>query len=184
MRKRHKFLFPYYGSRIEIQPGAKLIINENLIMNRPKHKYSNEQAYLRIMKGGTFEVNGFSSLAANSTIEILSDAELKIGNIETNYGATIICSNKIIIGNGVDIGRNAMIYDSNFHPTSLNKKVKLKPLIIKDHVWICSGVTITKGIIIEEGAVCGINSTVSRNVKSKHLVMGNPAKSVMANIEW
>lgn len=184
VRKRHKFLFPYYGSRIEIQPGAKLIINENLIMNRPKHKYSNEQAYLRIMKGGTFEVNGFSSLAANSTIEILPDAELKIGNIETNYGATIICSNKIIIGNGVDIGRNAMIYDSNFHPTSLNKKVKLKPLIIKDHVWICSGVTITKGIIIEEGAVCGINSTVSRNVKSKHLVMGNPAKSVMANIEW
>ena len=106
MRKRHKFLFPYYGSRIEIQPGAKLIINENLIMNRPKHKYSNEQAYLRIMKGGTFEVNGFSSLAANSTIEILPDAELKIGNIETNYGATIICSNKIIIGNGVDIGGN------------------------------------------------------------------------------
>ena len=77
-----------------------------------------------------------------------------------------------------------MIYDSNFHPTSLNKKVKLKPGGAKDHVWICSGVTITKGIIIEEGAVCGINSTVSRNVKSKHLVMGNPAKSVMANIEW
>ena len=136
------------------------------------------------MHGGVFEVNGRTNIAANATVEVLTDAELRIGSVESNYGATIICSNKIIMGDGVDIGRNAMIYDSNYHPTSINKNVKLKPLVIKDHVWICSGVTITKGITIEEGAVCSINSTVSRNVKSKHMVMGNPAKSFMSNIEW
>ena len=183
-RKKHKYIFPYRGSRVEIQRNAEFIINDNILLNMPKHKHSNEQAYIRIMNKGRFIVNGHSSIAANATVEVLPEAELAIGKIETNYGATIICSNKIIMGDEVDIGRNAMIYDSNFHPTSLNKKVKLKPLIIKDHVWICSGVTITKGITIEEGAVCGINSTVSRNVKSKNLVMGNPAKSVMSNIEW
>lgn len=184
VRKKHKYIFPYYGARIEIQKGGKLIVNENILVNKPKHKHSNEQAYIRVMHGGVFEVNGRTNIAANATVEVLTDAELRIGSVESNYGATIICSNKIIMGDGVDIGRNAMIYDSNYHPTSINKNVKLKPLVIKDHVWICSGVTITKGITIEEGAVCSINSTVSRNVKSKHMVMGNPAKSFMSNIEW
>lgn len=184
IRKKHKYIFPYYGSRIEIQKGGKLLVNDNLMVNYPKHKHSNEQAYIKIMNGGVFEVNGRTNVAADATVEVLPKAELKIGSVETNYGTTIICSNKILMGNGVAIGRGAMIYDSNYHPTSINKNIKLKPLVIKDHVWICSGVTITKGITIEEGAVCGINSTVSRNVKSKHLVMGNPAKSFLSNIEW
>ena len=81
-------------------------------------------------------------------------------------------------------GRNVMIYDNNFHTTGLNKKVKLKPLIIEDHVWLCTGVTIVKGLRIEQGAVCSINSTITRNVKSKNMVSGNPAKVMMTNVEW
>lgn len=184
IRKRHKFIFPYYGSRVQMEKGAKIFINDNLFMNTPKHKHSNEQCYLKILSGGVFEVNGVCRLAANNTIEINHDALLKAGQFDSNYGTTIICGNRIEIGDGVGFGRNVMIYDNNFHTTGLNKKVKLKPLIIEDHVWLCTGVTIVKGLKIEKGAVCSINSTVTRNVKSKNMVSGNPAKVMMTNVEW
>lgn len=184
IRKRFKYVFPYFGSRIQLDKGAKLIINDNLIMNWPKHRYSNEQCYLKILGEGCFEVDGRCRFAANNTIEINYDAFLKVGRFDSNYGTTIICGNKIEIGNDVGFGRNVMIYDNNFHTTGLNKNVKLKPLIIEDHVWLCTGVTIVKGLKIERGAVCSINSTVTRNVKSKNMVAGNPAKVMMTNIEW
>lgn len=184
IRKRLKFIFPYLGSRIQLDKDAKLVINDNLIMNWPKHRHSNEQCYLRILSGGCFEVDGRCRLAANNTIEINYDATLKAGRFDSNYGTTIICGNKIEIGNDVGFGRNVMIYDNNFHTTSLNKNVKLKPLIIEDHVWLCTGVTIVKGLKIERGAVCSINSTITRNIKSKNMVAGNPAKVMMTNIEW
>lgn len=183
-RKRFKFVFPCIGSRIQLDKGAKLIINDNLFMNLPKHKYSREECYLKVLNGGCFEVNGVCKLAANNTIEINNDATLKVGSISSNYGTVIICGNRIEIGNDVGFGRNVVIYDNNFHSTGLNKKVRLKPLIIEDHVWICSGVTIVKGIRIERGAVCSINSTVTRNVKSRNMVAGNPAKVVMTNVDW
>ena len=66
----------------------------------------------------------------------------------------------------------------------MNSSRKTKPLIIEDHVWLCTGVTIAKGIKIEQGAVCSINSTVTRNIKAKNMVSGNPAKVVMSNFEW
>lgn len=184
IRKKNKFVFPYYGAKIDIKKDSEIIVNENIIVNSPKHKNSNEQTYLLIRSGGKLEINGFTNVAANSTIDVLSNGKLVFGEISINYGTTIICSNNIVLGNGVDIGRNVTLYDSNFHPTSINNNKKLKPLIIKDHVWICSGVTIAKGVTIGENAICGINATVIKNVKSGHMVMGNPAKDYLINIKW
>ncbi len=183
-RKHLKFMFPYFGSKIQLDKGAKLIINDNLFMNSPKHKHSGEECYLKILSGGCFEVDGVCRLAANNTIEINHDAYLKVGKVSSNYGTTIVCGNRIEIGNDVGFGRNVVIYDSNFHSTGLNRNARMKPLIIQDHVWLCTGVTIVKGITIERGAVCSINSTVTRNVKSKNMVAGIPAKVMMTNIEW
>lgn len=183
-REKHKYLFPFHGTRIQLAKGSKLILHDSLYMNTPKHKHSNEQCYIRILKGGIFEVDGKCRLAANNTIEINYDGCLKMGKTDSNYGTTIICGNKIVIGNDVGFGRNVIIYDNNFHTTGLNKNVKLKPLIIEDHVWLCTGVTIVKGLKIERGAVCSINSTITRNVKSRNMVAGNPAKVMMTNVEW
>lgn len=183
-RKRLRFIFPYKGSCIDIKKGAVVQVNDNLVLNSPKHLRSKEQSFLMVLSGGSLKINGFTNLAAGAVIEVHSGAELSLGKVETNYGTTIICSNCITIGNGVAIGRNVMVYDSNYHPTSFNKNIKLKPLIIEDHVWLCSGVTVAKGLRIGEGAICGLNSMITRNVKPKTLVMGNPAKVIMANVEW
>lgn len=183
-RKKHSFIFPFWGTRIDLSKGSQLLLNNNLYLNIPKHKHSKEEMYLRILKGGCLEINGVCKFGANNTIEINENARFSVGRLTSNYGTTIICGNNITFGNDIGIGRNVTIYDNNFHSTGLNRNVKMKPLIIEDHVWLCTGVTIAKGIKIEYGAVCSINSTVTRNIKSKNMVAGNPAKVVMTNVEW
>ncbi|WP_028235565.1 Coenzyme F420 hydrogenase/dehydrogenase, beta subunit C-terminal domain [Pseudobutyrivibrio sp. MD2005] len=183
-RDNRRYIFPYKGSRIVMDEGAKLIVHANVFFNDFKHKKSNEETYIHIYSGGVMEINGRVRVAANSSIDILKGALLKVGKTDTNYGAVIVCSNRIELGDGVDMGRNVVIYDSNFHPTKFNEKIKGRPLIIGNHVWLCTGVSIVKGLTIGDGAICGINSTIVRDVKARSSVLGNPAKCVMENVEW
>lgn len=184
VRKKHCYLIPYRGSKIQIDKNGKLVLNSSLRLNVHKHKHSREESYLHIYCGGKFEVNGTVEIAAGNTVDVLTNAELIMGKTETNYNTVIVCSNKIKIGDGIGIGRNVTIYDSNYHKTGISKNTGGKPLIIEDHVWLCTGVTIAKGLKIGAGAICGLNSMITKNVKSRHMVLGNPAEDVMSDVEW
>ena len=52
-----------------------------------------------------------------------------------------------------------------------------KPVIIGDHVWVGTGVTIL-GATIGDGAVMGAGSVVISAVPSAVLVAGNPARII------
>lgn len=58
------------------------------------------------------------------------------------------------------------------------------PVIIGDHVWICSNVSITKGVTIGEGAIISANSVVTTNIPAHCIASGNPAKVIAENIYW
>lgn len=183
-RDKRCYLVPCRGARLHVEKNASIVLHSSLYINVMKHKHSREESYLHIYNGGRLEVKGRVRIAADNTIDVLANAVLVMGETETNYGTVIVCSNNIVMGDGTDIGRNVRIYDSNYHPTGLNKSQRGKPLIIEDHVWLCSGVSIVKGIRIGAGAICGINSTVTKSIKSRHMVLGNPAKDIMADVEW
>jgi len=59
-----------------------------------------------------------------------------------------------------------------------------RPLIIGDHVWFCENSTVMNGVKIGSGAVIGSYAVVYDNVPANTLVMGNPAKVVMENVQW
>lgn len=184
VRKKGKYIIPYKGTRLSIDKTARVYINDNLYLNAFKHKGSKEEAYIAVMKNAELIIDGRVTIAAKCTIDVCANARLKMGALHTNVGVTLVCSNIIEIGDDVQIGRNVLIYDSNYHSTNMSNINKLRPLLIGNHVWLCTGVTITKGVKIGNGAVCGINSTIMNNVKEKNMVLGNPAKVVMANMEW
>lgn len=61
---------------------------------------------------------------------------------------------------------------------------RISDIIIEDNVWIGSSVTIMAGIIIEEGAIIGAGSIVTKNVEKGHIVAGVPAKTIkVRNLE-
>lgn len=102
-----------------------------------------------------------------------------------------IGGNNRILANypGISIGNNVIMADhivlfSNFHnynDTSLlpfDNKTIAKPICIQDNVWIGMYSIIFPGVKIEEGAVIGAGSIVTKSVPKCAVVGGNPAEII------
>lgn len=85
----------------------------------------------------------------------------------------------ITIGNNVLIGHNVTLATLN-HEQNPEKRQNIHPAPIKigDNVWIGSNATILPGITIEDGAIIGANSVVTKNVPKNCIVAGVPAKII------
>nr|WP_052356651.1 acyltransferase [[Clostridium] dakarense] len=54
----------------------------------------------------------------------------------------------------------------------------IRPVIIKDNVWIGSNVTIAPGVTIGEGAIIAMGSVVVKDVDPLAIVGGNPQRTI------
>lgn len=108
-------------------------------------------------------------------------------NSSIGGGCHISSINKIIIGNGVLLGRNITLVD-NSHGKLTFEELELKPtardlsskgpIIIKNNVWIGDKVTVLPGVIIGENSIIGANAVVTKNVPTNSVVVGVPAKVI------
>ena len=103
------------------------------------------------------------------------------------------------IGRFVFIGWNAVLSDSDFHPTEAAERhldvlacsmvgngmprrpYTSKPITIGDDVYIGHSATILKGVTIGASAFIEPGSVVSRDVPAGARVIGNPARIVEAH---
>ena len=99
--------------------------------------------------------------------------------------STIVCQNKIVIEDNVNIGVNSVIYDTDMHSVEFEYRVqtpdihvKTAPVIIKEGAWIGGHSIVLKGVTIGEKSVIGAGSVVTRNIPDSELWAGNPAKFI------
>ena len=123
---------------------------------------------------------------ASSSIMIGKNAKLEIGKDVGFSNSTICCREKISIGDHTIIGGNCKIWDTDFHPTSIeqrrkdiNSNARTSPIHIGEYVFIGADCTIMKGVTIGDFAVVGAGSVVRRNIPEKEVWAGNPAVFVM-----
>lgn len=141
---------------------------------------------IQIKKGGRFVTKGRVEIAYGSCVEVHEGGDLMVGDkFGANTGLTIVCGGKITIGDDVMCGRHVTLRNTNGgHPMNIPGAKNTKPLIIGDHVWFCENSTVMQGVKIGSGAVIGSYAVVYNNVPANTLVMGNPAKVVMENVQW
>ncbi|OON65688.1 acyltransferase [Hymenobacter sp. CRA2] len=114
------------------------------------------------------------------------EAKLTIGDDVGISGGGICVQTEVRIGNGVMLGANAFITDTDFHPLlSENRRysydhVGTRPVVIEDNVFIGMNSIILKGVRIGRNAVIGAGSVVSRDVPANEIWAGNPARFVKA----
>ena len=96
-----------------------------------------------------------------------------------NYGAKLLDTSAITIGNQVFIGPNFSAY-TPIHPTEYEDRNTYiewgKPITIQDNVWIGGSVTILPGVTIGSGSVIGAGSVVTKDIPCNVLAFGNPCK--------
>ncbi len=137
---------------------------------------------LRLDKDSNLNINGSFTLYYGCDVILFEGAELNVGTTFINSDAKIRCHKSITIGDDCAISHDFTIMDSNAH--YLDGDNKTKPIIIEDHVWIGTRVTILSGVKVGKGAVIAAGSVVTKDVPAGSLVGGNPARIIRENVEW
>lgn len=172
---------------VELRKGSKVIVNNggHLNFGDKKNRKSKLESRLLLEENSRLIINGNRNFMYDCDIQIFEGANLTFGSGRCNSGLKIVCSDSIIIGNNINIGRDVWIRDNNGgHHIIQTGYVDKAPVIINDNVWIGSNVVIMKGVTIGEGSVIAANSIVTSNIPPHTLASGNPAKVVSENIIW
>ncbi len=129
--------------------------------------------------------------------KIISDrpgSRVLIGNNSFVGGSTLICADRIEVGNDVLISWGCTIVDHNSHAVDWASRrndvsdwydgqkdwtsVKILPVKICDRVWVGFNSIILSGVTIGENAVIGCGSVVTKDVAPYTVVAGNPARII------
>jgi putative colanic acid biosynthesis acetyltransferase WcaF len=104
---------------------------------------------------------------------------LKVGN-DSSIGEWALIYNlgKIDIGSKATISHRAHLCAGTHQYFKANLPLMRLPIKIGDQVWICSDSFIGPNVIIGNSAIVGAGAVVMKNVKSRQIVAGNPAKFI------
>ena len=169
---RFFFYEPMFRARCETV-GKKLRID----------KFPYVTGYGKIVIGDNVYFDGKSSFHVGH--KLCSSSVLKIGNNTTiSHGCNIIAGLEVSIGDNVLIGGDVRIADNDGHPNDYARRRQglpmepedIKPVEIRDDVWIGANSWIGKGVIIGERSIIGAHSVVRRNIPPDVIVAGNPAR--------
>jgi acetyltransferase-like isoleucine patch superfamily enzyme len=111
-------------------------------------------------------------------------ARLEAGPEFSMTGGVLCAAERIIIGSHVSVGANTTIIDTDFHPLDPElrrlrpSEAKHAPVVIEDNAFIGMNCLVLKGVTIGQDSVVGAGSVVTRDVPSRVIVAGNPARIV------
>jgi acetyltransferase-like isoleucine patch superfamily enzyme len=101
-------------------------------------------------------------------------------NTTIQLGTIINAMGGFYLGENSGIGPHTIIWTVNHSfrgagALPFDNKAELKPVVIRENVWISAGVRILPGIEVGEGAIVGMGAVVMKDVPPLAIVMGNPA---------
>lgn len=170
---------------IDIAASAKIEVDGVFNFGNKRNCKSKLESRLLLDPNAVLRVEGDLNIANGCDIQLLTGGKMTIGSGAFNMGLQIVCMDEIRMGKDVHIGRDVWIRDNNGgHSVIIKGNKNSAPIIIGDHVWICSNVNITKGVTIGDGAIISANSVVTSNVPAHSMVAGNPAAVIAEDIIW
>lgn len=146
---------------------------------------------IRIIGNNAVFVLQKNSVLHNTHFSIYENAVVNIGDSFTCYGCSfsIAGGTKLNIGNDCLLSNNIYIRTDDGH-TIIDNTTGIaynKPadISIGNNVWICTKVSILKGVKINDNSVIALGSVVTKSFNESNIIIaGNPAKIIKRNIVW
>lgn len=170
VRKGKGKIIPYKHSVIELEKGTKVYLDDGDIeIGCNRLKKSKIETLVRMRENSIWRQSEGCKISYGCTIDILQNVEFRSEYFTMNCNSVIVAACKIHFGHDVMIGRNVVIYDSDFHQildTDGQIANYSREVSIGNHVWIGVNVTILKGTVIEDGCIIGANASVSGHIEN------------------
>ncbi|WP_304425676.1 DapH/DapD/GlmU-related protein [uncultured Adlercreutzia sp.] len=175
----------YHGTRIKLGESARVNCGSDgcLGLNCNLQSRFGRISTLRLDCGSLLEVKGRFNFYYDADVVLFEGATLELGSGYINSGLKLRVADRVTIGEGVAIGTDATIMDSDHHALN-GEPVKTAPVVIGDHVWVGTRVTILSGVTVGSGSVIAAGSVVTRDVPENCLVAGVPARIVKEDVSW
>lgn len=167
--KHGERIIPYKNTKIEINKGAKILLDgfTNIDIGKGKVKKSNAETLIRLGRDSVWRINRGGIVNYGVTVELLPNSEFVTGFFEINTGSCIVANKKIQFGEDVILGRNNIIYDSDFHDIRSNRGVLVnlpKEVVIGDHVWFTTDNIVHKGVRVGNNCIIGPKCVVVKDI--------------------
>ena len=123
---------------------------------------------------------------------IFDEPKLILKNrVDIGHNVTFVVNKEIVIEDDVNVASGVRFMDTDAHPRDTKDRIadlppkpeEIKPVRICRRAWIGQNSFILKGVTVGEGAIVGVNSVVITDVPAYSVVMGNPARVVVKNLE-
>jgi maltose O-acetyltransferase len=160
-------------AHIRIEPGGRIDLGRGVTTER--------QGGNRIF----VQANGRLSLAEDvwlrtdqgeNRLTVYPGARIEIGPRTLLNGAMIVAKEEVVIGADSQLAFGVRIFDSDLHDLDRDTPERREPVRIGARVWIGSDVTILRGVTIGDDTVVGSQSLVTRDLPSRVIAVGSPAK--------
>jgi acetyltransferase-like isoleucine patch superfamily enzyme len=136
-----------------------------------------------LLPSSRLRLRGKFSIGTGCSVSVNPGATLTLGSGYFNKKVTLDCFREITIGNGVVVSKGVTIRDSDNHAIE-GSGPTAAPVKIGDRVWIGLNAIILKGLTVGDGAVIAAGAVVTRDVPSRALVGGVPAKVIAEGVTW
>jgi acetyltransferase-like isoleucine patch superfamily enzyme len=182
-------IIPYKGTVLDLHPAARIYLKDrNLEICGNKLNKSKSEAHIRMNKNSVWNCNNGGYLFYDTVLEIKENAVLDSGYFSANGGSVIIAHKHITLGEDVMIGRNVIVYDSDFH--TINNKHGVpsnppKPVVIEDHVWLTTNIMVQKGVTIGKDSLIAAYTVVNKDVPPHSIIGGKSVGLVIGDeVSW
>ena len=147
--------------------------------------YRHHRTVLQI--DGQLNIGGKVKIGKGSRIIVAG--ELTLGkNFITTGDSTIICENKISVGENTMLSWECVVMDTDQHTIfdmENNQINGCTKVVIGNNVWIGARSFILKNSTIEDGCIIGANTTLSKSFPEQNVIIaGTPPKIIKRNISW
>lgn len=110
-------------------------------------------------------------------VDIKFGTDVSIGTGSALSGAVELAAwGSITIGDNVMISGGTHLLTGTHDVRDPGFRGVVRPITIGDNCWLAQGAVVLPGVDLAEGAVVGAYAVVSKNVASRSIVVGNPAR--------
>jgi acetyltransferase-like isoleucine patch superfamily enzyme len=162
-------------ARLRIEPGGRVEIGARVATERQPGNH------LWVQAGGSLEIGEDVWLRtehAENRITVFRGARIRLGALALLNGTMLHAKSAIEIGEDSMLGFGSRVFDSDLHPLDVSTPERILPVRIGARVWIASDVTVLRGVTIGDDVAVGAGSVVTRDLPSRVLAVGSPAKPI------